>query len=265
MTVYETPGLSGLEIWRGVAGGVPLFQHQGREAAYFDELREFLLRLHDGVATAGDTRETKSLRRAAGFERVVFCGGSALHPALETALSAQALPFTVEIDKGGPFASWRGALRIFASQGWQRGIALDLGQMQLKVMTAGLRVILPRDRALLPFGAQAIEPELGRARLRALIQAGLSQAAEGKSVPAETPDGVVLALPVALGRDGMAEPATYPGLFGPLEPIFSGLFACPWVVVNDAVLAGVGFPPEAEGKTLVVTLGFGIGCALWST
>jgi predicted NBD/HSP70 family sugar kinase len=48
-----------------------------------------------------------------------------------------------------------------------------------------------------------------------------------------------------------------------VEPIFSELFDCPWVVLNDAVLAAVGFPPKAREKTLVVTLGFGIGGALW--
>jgi predicted NBD/HSP70 family sugar kinase len=48
-----------------------------------------------------------------------------------------------------------------------------------------------------------------------------------------------------------------------VQPIFAGLFACPCVVLNDAVLAGVGFPPKAGEKTLVVTLGFGIGGALW--
>jgi predicted NBD/HSP70 family sugar kinase len=74
---------------------------------------------------------------------------------------------------------------------------------------------------------------------------------------------VVLALPVALDSVGLAQPSTYPGLYGPVEPLFSELFECPWVVVNDAVLAAVGFRPETREKTLVVTLGFGLGGALW--
>jgi predicted NBD/HSP70 family sugar kinase len=53
-------------------------------------------------------------------------------------------------------------------------------------------------------------------------------------------DGVVLALPVALDDCGVAQSATYPGLFGPVEAIFADLFSTPWVVINDAVLAAVG-------------------------
>ena len=61
----------------------------------------------------------------------------------------------------------------------------------------------------------------------------------------------------------LAASATYPGLFGPVEPIFAELFDCPWIVMNDAVLAAVGFEPEESGKTLIVTLGFGFGGAVW--
>jgi hypothetical protein len=48
-----------------------------------------------------------------------------------------------------------------------------------------------------------------------------------------------------------------------VEPIFSSLFSAPWVVLNDAVLAALGFPPKRPEKTLVLTLGFGVGGALW--
>ena len=324
MTVYEVPGLAGLELWRGIARGATLFELRERKREYFEGLREFLVRLHCGEAAANDDRETEALRKAAGFARAVFCGGEAVHPLIEPILRAEAVPFAIEIDTGGAYAARRGALEIFQAMGWSRGVALDLGQSHLKIMTAGGNSSVPRDPSLLPFGAHAIDAAIGRARLRSLIQEGLSSAAgvsqadpNGSSAPArlvrpEPPDGIVLALPVALGRDGVAQPATYPGLFGPVEPIFSDLFPCPWVVLNDAVLAALGFPPvvqasglsleighfqhsplpvlapggtggfaclPAEGrlgrasglsfaareKTLVVTLGFGIGGALWES
>ena len=257
MTVYEVPGLCGLELWRGVAGGATLFALREHKPDYFEGLREFLVRLHQGEAAADEDRETEALRRAAGFARAILCGGDALHPGLAAVLGAQPLPFAVEIDSGGPYAAKRGALRVFRSMEWRRGVALDLGQSQLKVMTGGANWSIRRDTSRLPFGAHSIEASDGQARLRELIQQGLSRVEE-------RPDGIVLALPVALGRDGIAQPASYPGLFGPVQPIFSGLFRCPSVVLNDAVLAALGFPPNPREKTLVVTLGFGIGGALWA-
>ncbi len=258
MKVFPTPGLHGIELWRGIASGVPVSHFQGRTCEYFTALRKFLVDLHRGKATGGDEADTQKLLLAEGFDRLVVGGGTALDPMLAPTLLGESLPFKVQIDQSGPYAARQGALHIFASKGWSRGIALDLGQMQLKVITTSSEFVLPRDLAQLPFGAHALPASLGRARLRSLLPAGLSLIKQGP------PDGVVLALPVALGSDGVADPATYPGLYGPVETIFADLFPCPSVVLNDAVLVGLGFPPKARGKTLIVTLGFGIGGALWA-
>lgn len=257
VTIYHDPRLSGLELWRGMARGVRLDQLRDSRSEYFQGLREFLVCLHRGEAAADDPRETAALRHAAGFSRAVLCGGDAAHPALPTILCAGGLPFCIEIDASGPYAAWRGAMHIFQSMEWRRGVALDLGQTGLKVMSPSGNWTVPRDAALVPLGAGALSPATGRARLRSLIREGLSRVAE----PA---DGIVLALPVALDSGGVAQPASYPGLFGPVQPIFAGLFDCPSVLLNDAVLAALGFPPGQRGKTLVVTLGFGIGGALWA-
>lgn len=256
MIVYREPGLRGLELWRGISRGVTLFQLRERKHEYFPGLREFLVRLHRGDAAAGDGEETAALARAAGFARAVLCGGEALHPLVEPIFCAVSLPFAVQIDRSGPCVARRGAMRIFGAMGWQRGAALDLGQLQLKVMTAEESWQVPRDVAALPFGAHEIDAALARERVRWLLREGL------RRLP-ERPDGVVLGLPVALDACGMAQPATYPGLFGPVEPILDELFDCPWVVLNDAVLAALGFPPKTGEKVLVVTLGFGVGGALW--
>jgi predicted NBD/HSP70 family sugar kinase len=34
-------------------------------------------------------------------------------------------------------------------------------------------------------------------------------------------------------------------------------------VLNDAVLAAAGFPPAKHEKTVMITMGFGLGGALW--
>jgi hypothetical protein len=252
--VHEEPGLCGLELWRARSGSATLDQLRERKSEYFQALRGFLVRLHYGKAAVDDAQETEALLKAEGFVRVVFCGGDALHPELKPIFCAAPLPFSIAIGDG-LYAAHRGARHIFQTMGWRQGIAVDLGQLQLKVMTARQNRCLPRDFGLLPFGAHAIDAATGRGRLRTFIREGVSGVGN--------PDGVVLALPVALDCHGVAQPATYPGLFGPVEAIFSDLFACPLVVLNDAVLAAIGFRPEAGEKTLVVTLGFGIGGALW--
>jgi hypothetical protein len=248
--LYRRPGLSGIELWRGISRGATLFQLRDDKPRYFSALREFLVQLHFGEARSED-----ELLGAKGFSRVVLCGGESGHPALERAMSADGLPFCVRVDEGGAYAAREGAFRVFRSMGWERGVALDLGQLHLKVMTADRSFRIARNPDVLPFGAHAIDAESGRAAIREMIGNALA------AVPC--PDGLVLGLPVAINADGVAAPATYPGLFGPVEPIFAELFDCPWVVMNDAVLAGVGFEPEEPGKTLIVTLGFGIGGALW--
>jgi len=253
---YEVPGLSGLELWDGLSRGASLYRLRESKRDYFEALRDFLLRLHAGTASTEDAHDTENLARAARFERVLFCGGEALHPLLEGILADTPLPFCFEIDRIGEFAARRGALRIFREMGWRRGVALDLGQTQLKVITASACRMIARDPHLLPVGFDSLDPAAGLARLRDLLRQGLSNA--------ESPmDGVVLALPVALDQNGSARPATYPGLSGPVEPLFADLFRTPWVVLNDAVLAAAGFPPAKHEKTVVITMGFGLGGALW--
>ncbi len=254
MIVYQHPGLTGLEIWHGVAKKASLYQLRTDKASYFEGLRAFLIDLHQGRAQTEDPQDTAGLQAAKGFSRAIFCGGEAIHPMLREAMHH--MPFAITVDKQGPYASRPGALAIMQELGWKNGVALDLGQTQLKVFTADDHALLPRDEERLPFGANALDAATGQARLRQYLKDGLMHAPQ--------PDGVVLALPVALDAQGTARSATYPGLFGPIEPIFAPVFGdTPWVVLNDAVLAARGFHATPKQKTIVVTLGFGVGGALW--
>jgi len=222
---------------------------------YFDALCRFLLDIHAGTAVTRDPSDTQALRRAARFAHVVLSGGDASSPPLVSVLSAQALPFTWEVDDSGPFAARRGALRIFTRKGWHEGVALDLGQTSLKIITpTGCRII-PRDWDRLPLGAGALDSDTGRVRLRQFFHDALE--------PHAGTDGVALGLPVALDSAGLARPATYPGLSGAVISWLADLFPPDSVALNDAVLAAGGFPPPAGQKRLVLTLGFGIGGALW--
>jgi hypothetical protein len=259
LTIYCRPGLRGLELWHGLAGGTAggtaLYRMRDARTDYFAGLREFLLRLHRGDASTENPRDTRALRRARGFARAIFCGGEAADPLLDRVLRAAPLPFAFTIDDSGCYSARGGAWRIFAEMGWRRGIALDLGQSRLKVITQTQSWTIERDLARLPREPRALNRARGRTCLRDMIAAALALE------PAA--DGIVLGLPAAITRGGIAGPSTYPGLAGPVETLLDGLSDAPWVVLNDAVLTALGFPPAAAEKTLVLTLGFGIGGALW--
>lgn len=260
MILFDEPRLIPLEVWHGLARGTTLFDLRDNKPEYFAGLREFLVNLHHGQALTASEPDTLRLQQARSFQRVIVCGGEAHHPALAAALAD--LPFPVEIAGTGPYAGKRGATRIFAQQQWQRGVALDLGQTQLKVMTEGHDCCLRRDLDHLPFGPDALETPIAHQRLQDFLRDGLTIAKRHLSA---APDGVVLALPVALDAECNAIASTYPGLYGPVEPLFAELFpTLPWLVLNDAILAAFGFPPRAGEKTLVITLGFGVGGALWT-
>lgn len=260
MIVYRKPGLAGLEIWHGLtADGDPLYLLRDSRPKYFEALCEFLERLHQGVAHTEEGRDGPALARAAGFQRAILCGGDALDPRLVPVLYRRSLPFQVTIDRGGPFSARPGAALIAGEMGWRRWVALDLGQTQLKAMTSSENWILPRDLSILPRGSRSTGGAAPVA-IRAMLQDGFARA---RGATVEPVDGVILALPSEIAPNGNVEASSYPGLQGPVEELTAGLFDAAGVVVNDAVLAARGFPPADGAKTLVVTMGHGVGGAIW--
>lgn len=244
MHPYRHPDLQGLEVWQGIARHSTLHQLRHDKRAYCSGLDEFLGHLHAGTAqtAAGDP-----LGAAAGFQRLLLAGGDA-------AEASAALQWPNQLVAPGPFALRVGAEAIWREQGWWNPIAIDLGQTRLKILTPHTSQAIERDESFLPFGRAALPDEEGRARLRQWLR---------RHLPGEY-DGVLLALPNAIDDHGAAESSTYPGLFGPVEPIFKDLFgAVPVIFGNDAILTARGYPPAFGEKTLLLTLGFGVGAALW--
>ncbi len=235
MIVYQHAGLTGLEIWHGLARHTTLYQLRDDKSAYYAGLAEFLRRLHAGTA---ENLDGEPLGHAAGFAELWIAGGE-----------AAALDFPHHLLPPDPFCARRGAEAIWAEYGWRRPVAIDLGQTQLKLMTRATSLVFPRR---LPYGRAALPEAEGRERLRAFV---------GEALAATGPhDGVVLGLPNRLNAEGVAEASTYPGLYGPVAEVFGDM---DWVVVNDAVLTARGYPPAEGTKRLVITMGFGVGAALW--
>lgn len=168
------------------------------------------------------------------FEHLILTGGEA----------ANASPYIHHKHELRPHAARQGAEAIWVEEGWRNPVALDLGQTALKWYTPTNSGVIPRQ---LPHGPHALPPEIAQARLRDFLRPAIPQ----------NIDGAILALPCAITPEGEAEPSTYPGLYGPVEPIFAELFPkVPWLVINDAVLAA-----RAAENALVLTLGYGIGAA----
>ena len=239
MIVYQHPGLEALEVWHGLAQHTTLFQLRDDKPAYYAGLAEFLERLHAGLA---ETATCDQLAHAAGFNRLLIAGGG-----------AAAIPFPHTLLPPDPFCARRGAEAIWTELAWQRPLAIDLGQTQMKLISPSANIAFQRK---LPYGRAALPECEGRDQLRAFLRTALSTT--------NNYDGVVLALPNRITPQGEAESSTYPGLYGPIEPLFASLFPnVPWVVVNDAVLTARGYPPPSKEKTLVLTMGFGVGAALW--
>jgi hypothetical protein len=243
--VYQHPDLHGLEIWQGLARHATLDQLHNDKPAYFAALDEFLHRLRNGsAATAGGD----PLHAATGFDDLILTGGDA-------AAASPWITLAHRVESPGPFAARAGAEALWREFGWRNPVAVDLGQSRMKTITPTANLTIERDPGLLPFGRDSLAAPAARRQLRQFVAQGLPVVF----------DGAVIALPCRISASGEAEPCTYPGLYGAIEPLFGELLgAVPWVVVNDAVLAARGYPPPAGRKSLTVTLGFGAGAAIWA-
>jgi hypothetical protein len=171
------------------------------------------------------TASGKPLEIAAAFQNLILTGGG-----------AAPLGWPGERVVPGPYAIRPGAEIVWAEQVWQRPAAIDLGQSRVKWLTPDAQGGIERNgRPFLDLIHEALPPDC---------------------------DGLLLALPTAIDKHGNAEGCTYDGLRGPLAPLFAGL-PVPWIAWNDAMLTARGYPPANDESTLVLTIGFGIGAAIW--
>jgi hypothetical protein len=183
-----------------------------------------LERAIDSIRTAAAlTRSGKDLRRAAGFDQVVVTGGGV----------------------GQPFFFEEGGFAL----GGPDALVVDLGQTSVKVSRAG------HPRARIDRGSPS---ESAKALL------GKGMASSGSNPPPVA----VVGLPAELDDEGVPGPSTYDDLTGNAKLVETVLAGLGWtstraLVLNDAELAAATVALRAPpGKTLVLTIGFGVGGAL---
>jgi hypothetical protein len=255
MISFTDPNLQPLEIWHGRMKDKFIYEFQGLELTH--ALGNFLDEIFIGKAKTRDQADTNDLQFAQGFTRVLIGGGnSSVAAAL---VNKRNLPYKVEfIADEGQFSGWSGAQSIFNLQKWQRGVAMDVGQSAIKIMHALDKVRHQRNLDLLPIKSDSVELSVQRDRLKFWIRNIIREEEEKFQIQF---DGLCLALPVKI-RGLLAETCTYAGLGGDLKEFFADLHLPPTVVMNDAVLAALGNRIPGE-KTLVITIGLGLGAALW--
>jgi hypothetical protein len=226
-------------------------------------LLEALRTLHGGGgATRSEGPAPVDIR---GFEALFIGGGAAENGALRKVfLNA---PWPVVFSDEGCFVGEKGGFHLLAMHG-RPGLVVDLGQTQLKVAGPGWRRTFPRDFTRLPMRGETTSERKSEQRieLRRFIGESLRECAAGMSV-----EGLVIALPSRLDDQGVPEGSSYEGMAGDAALVKDALeiaglrHAVTWLL-NDAELASLGarLHPgvDPRKRTLVLTLGFGLGAAL---
>lgn len=208
-------------------------------------LRNVLEALRVGRARS---RSGSPLGAARGFERIFVAGGRAGE-------SGHGTP-------DGPFAGEAGGLALLREEGLP-GMVVDMGQTAIKVMHGGRHGVLHRDFSRLPARGEAAWTRDDRERLRDFLARALRDGAGAISPPA-----VVLALPCELDDEGVPGGSSYAGMEGDrtlVRDAFvrAGLGHARVLLLNDAELVAASARLERPAaKTLVVTLGYGVGGAL---
>ncbi len=269
MPRYRPPGVIPLELW-DLRLGDRILWDTIRELDFPAHLFASLRELHAG---RGETRSEGPVPPAVkGFDAVFLCGGSAYDEALH--VEAARAPWPVIISGHGPFIGEGGGRHLLQLHGFS-GIVADLGQTTLKVSAVAgnettRRWTFPRDLKRLRMRPLVPEEEFPaqRRELREFLGESLIQCA------AESPtnvDALVLALPGRLDDVGIPEGSSYAGMADDARLIpdsleIAKLSDLPSWLMNDAELAAMSarLHPEtaAYRRTLVLTLGFGIGAAL---
>jgi hypothetical protein len=246
MRLYENTDLTPLEIWHGQTSMGPLYEMTDDQISI--ALSEFLLKMHDGHAKTIYESDSLELSHAKDFEAVFLTGGKASF-VYESLLKTN-FPFAIELVEN------LSGLSDF-------DLTIDWGQTSIKTYFGNERKITPRDLDLFPVRCSVKTKDTpvlnSQIKLRNYFK-NIVQPTNCKSA--------AVALPVKISPNLIAEPSTYEGLEGDLKILFDdlGLKNMNIEFMNDAVLAArqvrekrVKLPP----KSLVLTLGYGVGAAVW--
>lgn len=254
------PRATPLEVWQLLLADGSTFSRAIRSDAL--ALVEGTTLLHRGE---GNTKDGRTAHRACEGFRHLVVGGGAATASLAPVLARGPTPFTLYTDG---FVGEAGGLDLAGRRGYDRAetLVLDVGQTAIKVSYAGGRHRLERDVARLP---RRSVPSSRRAEQREALCGFVSEALLCATAGRAGPRAVVVGLPGEIAEDGTPGVSSYRGTSGyrdllPDALARASLAPAVVYVLNDAELAAASASllPEASEKTLVLTLGFGLGSAL---
>lgn len=264
ITRYRAPGVTPLELWDLWIGQRILWETM-QDADFPQLLCNTLSELRRGEgATRSEGRVPATI---AGFDAVFVAGGRSLEPAIRSALPSPGLPVYFSATPQNPGRN--AALRLLAQRGSTDPWICDLGQASLKLCSGNTCSQFTRDLSRLPIRRDTRDEVWAQQRLelRQWLAGSLQSFAETTS----TPDALFFALPSRLDDRGIPEGSSYIGMTGDSALIadaidLAGLNPRFVLTVNDAELAALDAAAEPQleqsAKTLVITLGFGLGAAL---
>ena len=293
LEVWDLP-LDGEPSWRriGTRAAESMREAGGPETAVAEELARRAVRLAEGIRR-GETRRTHA---ATAFDALFLAGGLTEIDGFREAAASVPAAFPVLILPGGRFGPLAGARNIPGpgARGPGGFLAVDVGQTGIKASAANRAPeggrYFPRPLREVPVvlveDAGGIGPGEADRLAAASVEWVASSIAAASSIPSVDRPEVVLALPCGLGADLKPGPCTYAGWRdradlvsriartaireasrGRMEIPAASAPSIGWRVLNDAELAGFAALAEMErlgleGKTLVLTLGFGPGAAI---
>ena len=240
MKIYQNSKITALEVWHGVTPYGDLDKLSG--ITLYQALLSFLADLLNGKAQTALAADTQTLQLARGFEKIILKGGGA--PEFYTFLQSKQVPCPVEL-----IAEYRGLAGF--------DLTVDWGQTAIKVTSLSRHLQIKRDTEKFPLRlANDVSTVEDIEKLNNQLNLILNDFSDLKSL--------CLALPVKISESFSAEPSTYKGLEGDLRQVFAASnLPEHTVIMNDAVLAAASLDIPTS-KTLVLTIGFGVGAALWN-
>ena len=256
------PQITHLELWDCVLNSTTLWDCMyGPD--FNDRLLEALRLVLKGQAVSQSTGviETSHLQ----FDSIFVSGGGISGSRAEVRL--QELPVPVIIANDPVFGATPGGMQLLAENGLS-GLVVDIGQSQIKVSCESASKTFKRDFGMLPVYSDELEP--AKPIYRESLCSYIADSIGSFGIP-KKPEGMVLALPCALDSSGSPGSCSYPGLENHPAIINdvcarAGILTGTVFTLNDAELTAYSASCDKRlsgfNTTLVLTIGFGVGCAV---
>ncbi len=199
------------------------------------------------------------------FDSIFLSGGGISGSKADMIL--QTLPVPVIVAEDTVFGGTPGGMQLLARNGLS-GIVVDVGQSQIKISCESMRKTFKRDFGALPLSSG--EMETSKPIHREALHAFIADSIRSFGI-AMSPKGIVLALPCALDSSGFPSSCSYPGLRDDLSIVIdvcerAGIVNATVLTLNDAELTAYSASCDKRlsgfKTTLVLTIGFGVGCAV---